>query len=176
MTRHDPDERSREFRGPYANERERLVPMSTLESWTMSDGDPDIRGWEVRTLGGRRLGTIADLLIDAAEGEAILLDIDLSASDRRTFVPVRMVLLDRVHEIVLMDSADLPEGDSPRDDRARAAGGRSGDAGVVRYPARDREVSRGRPQPADTGFQSAPPASDRRRTERRRIDRMSSEF
>ena len=42
--------------GPYARERESLVAMSTLKSWTVSEGEPDIRGWDVRTVGGRQLG------------------------------------------------------------------------------------------------------------------------
>ncbi len=31
--------------GPYATERERLVPLRSLGSWSVSEGEPDIRGW-----------------------------------------------------------------------------------------------------------------------------------
>jgi hypothetical protein len=176
MDRPDRDDASRETDDPFATERERLVPMSTLESWTVSEGEPDVRGWEVRTIGGRRLGVVGDLLIDDTAGEVVFLDIDLSASDRRTFVPVRVVLIDRARQLVLMDSADLPDADTPRADRSRTPGRRAADAGTVRYPIKEREVLRDRPRVADDALQAAPPAGERRRAERRRIDRMSTEF
>src|ERR1041384_7460463 len=94
--------------GPYARERESLVSMSTLSSWTLSDGEPDIRGWDVRTVSGRQLGTVSDLLVDRDEGEVVLLDIDLPGTDRHTFVPIRVVEIDRAKRLILMDSSDLP--------------------------------------------------------------------
>jgi hypothetical protein len=64
--------------GPYAKERERLVSLSSLDSWKVSEGDPDIRGWEVRTVSGRQLGVVSDLLIDSDAGEVVMLDVDLT--------------------------------------------------------------------------------------------------
>lgn len=176
MDRPNRDDTSRPIDEPFVTERERLVPMSTLESWTVSEGEPDVRGWEVRTIGGRRLGVVGDLLIDDVVGEVVFLDIDLSATDRRTFVPVRVVLIDRARQLVLMDSADLPDADTPRADRSRTPGRRAADVGTVRYPIKDREIVRERPRVADDALQAAPPSAERRRAERRRIDRMSTEF
>src|SRR4051794_26075191 len=104
--------------GPYAKERERLVALSSLDSWNVAEGDPDIRGWEVRTVSGRQLGVVADLLIDSDAGEVVMLDIDLPGTDRHTFVPIRVVQIDRVRRLALMDSADFPESDLMRSDRA----------------------------------------------------------
>ena len=109
MERNDREGRDAAGIGPYAREREQLVALSTLDSWTVSEGEPDIRGWEVRTVSGRQLGSVADLLVDAQAGEVVLVDIDLPGSDRHTFVPIRVVQIDRVKRVVLMDSADLPE-------------------------------------------------------------------
>lgn len=191
MDRQDHDERhdGAAHSGPYAYERERLVAMSTLESWTVSDGEPDIRGWEVRTIGGRQLGAVGDLLIDDGAGEVVFLDIDLANSDRRTFVPLRVVYIDRDHRTILMDSADLPASDTSRGDRAAASGRRTADGGTIRYPARDREVARECPQIADEPAPQSQDASgysedgfpdrsaaERRRGARRRIDRMSTGF
>ena len=177
MNRPDRDETEIDARGPYASERDQLVPMSTLESWTVSEGEPDIRGWEVRTIGGRRLGAVGDLLIDDAAGEVVFLDIDLSSSDRHTFVPVRVVLIDRARQLILMDSADLPEADISRGDRSRPPARHAADAGTVRYPTKDREVKPERPHVADDAPVRTPaPGSERRRSERRRIDRLSTEF
>jgi hypothetical protein len=163
--------------GPYARERESLVPLSTLGSWKVSEGEPDIRGWDVRTVSGRQLGAVHDLLVDPSAAEVVLVDIDLPGADRHTFVPIRIVQIDRVKRLVLMDSADLPESDLTQADRNATEGRLASDGGIVRYPAADREVIIDRPRIADD---TAPPpdmsAAERRRTERRRIDRMSTDL
>ena len=171
--------------GPYARERERLVALSTLDSWKVSDGDPDIRGWEIRTVNNRQLGTVNDLLIDADAGEAVLLDVDLPGGARHTFVPIRVVQIDRERRVILMDSADLPTTDVERTD-APDVGRRASDIArdrTVRYPQTDREVVVERSALAD-----APPRDavvegprldaieERRRAERRRIERVSTDL
>jgi hypothetical protein len=163
--------------GPYARERETLVALSTLESWKVSEGEPDIRGWDVRTVSGRQLGAVHDLLVDPSEAEVVLVDVDVPGTDRHTFVPIRVVQIDRVKRLVLMDSADLPESDLTQADRATTTEQRASDAGTVRYPRTDREVIMDRPSLAD----EAPPptdaqAAERRRSGRRRIDRMSTDL
>ena len=50
--------------GPYARDAERLVRLSDLGKWDVAEGEPDIRGWEVRTIGGRELGKVKELLVD----------------------------------------------------------------------------------------------------------------
>ena len=163
--------------GPYARERERLVALSTLGSWKVSDGEPDIRGWEVRTVSGRQLGSVHDLLVDPDAGEVVLVDVDLPGSDRHTFVPIRVVQIDRGRRILLMDSADLPESDLAQSDRAIRTDRRAGDVGTVRYPAMDREVIADRPPLADQPLTTSEALSaERRRRERRRIDRMSTDL
>ena len=184
MSRNDRETRDAAGVGPYARERERLVALSTLDSWKVSDGDPDIRGWEVQTVNNRQLGTVNDLLIDPDAGEAVLLDVDLPGSARHTFVPIRVVQIDRERRVILMDSADLPTVDVERTD-VPAVGRRASDvvpAQTVRYPRTDREVVVQRPALAD-----APPrevvdssrldaAEERRRAERRRIERVSTDL
>ena len=162
--------------GPYAREREQLVPMSTLESSSVSDGDPDIRGWDVRTVSGRQLGVVRDLLVDPRGGEVVLLDVDLPGSDRHTFVPIRVVQIERARRLVMMDSADLPSANVART-RADAAPRRLADVETVRFPRTERQLAQEHAQLADGGLTAADLADrERRRSERRRIDRMSSEF
>jgi hypothetical protein len=197
MDHNDRDGRDAAGVGPYAREREQLTPLSSLEAWTVSDGEPDIRGWEVRTVAGRQLGEVSDLLIDAKEGEVVLLDVDLPATDRHTFVPIRVVEIDRDRRVVLMDSADLPDSDLARDGRVVVTGRRAADSGTVRYPRADREVVVQRPiiadsvadNVADTAADSSPIAHlpppetaiaenavDRRYADRRHIDRLSTDL
>jgi len=183
MSRNDRETRDAAGIGPYAHERERLVALSTLDSWKVSDGEPDVRGWEVRTVNNRQLGTVNDLLIDPDAGEAVLLDVDLPGSARHTFVPIRVVQIDRERRIILMDSADLPTDEVERT-ADPVTGRRASDiaeAKTVRYPRTDREVVVERPALAD-----APPRDidtprldaieERRRAERRRIERLSTDL
>ena len=103
--------------GPYARERERLVPMSRLSGWNVQKGEADIRSWEVRTVSGRVLGHVRDLLVDADAGEVVMIDVDLAGTDRHASVPLRVVELDRGRRVVRADSADLREDSSVEVDR-----------------------------------------------------------
>lgn len=188
MDRNDREARDAAGVGPYAQEREKLVSLSSLDSWTVSDGEPDIRGWEIRTVNNRQLGTVEDLLVDPDAGEVVLIDVDLPGSDRHTFVPIRVVQIDRPRRVILMDSADLPTTDVARADRLpagdrRAAGNAA--TGTVRYPRTDREVVVDRPAVIDDvrPLQStrandlhAATLDERRRVDRRQIQRLSTDI
>jgi hypothetical protein len=95
--------------GPYAREREQLVPLSQMRGWNVTDGEADIRSWEVKTLSGKVLGSVRELLVDPKAGEVVMLDVDLAGSDRHAFVPIRVVEIDRVKRLVRADSGDLEE-------------------------------------------------------------------
>jgi sporulation protein YlmC with PRC-barrel domain len=101
-----------------ADARRRLIPIEDLKGYTLAAGEPDIRGWDVRTLGGRDLGEVEDLLVDPDRGEVVMLEVDLrgDASNRHAEVPIRSVQLDRARRCVLVDSGDLV---SQNDLRAR---------------------------------------------------------
>jgi hypothetical protein len=105
---------SRSFRdaagiGPYARERERLTPLSKMRGWNVIDGEADIRSWEVKTLSGKLLGNVRELLVDPDVGEVVMLDVDLVGSDRPAYVPIRAVEIDRIRRVVRADSGDLEE-------------------------------------------------------------------
>jgi sporulation protein YlmC with PRC-barrel domain len=125
--------------GPYAGDVDRLVPLSEMKKWDVSEGDPDIRHWEVRTVSGRDIGKVRELLIDPDQGEVVMLEIDLSASDRHARVPIRIVQIDRAARIVRVDSADVTpmelEETKPRERDRKWA-----DSGRVRYPDAGNEM------------------------------------
>lgn len=169
--------------GPYATERESLVSLSSLDSWKVAEGDPDIRGWEVRTVSGRQLGVVSDLLIDSDAGEVVMLDIDLPGTDRHTFVPIRVVQIDRVRRIALMDSADFPESDLTRTERATVEPRGNEPVRSIHYPDVSRSALADRAQPIAPGDPDVVtdrpadlPPSERRQAERRRIDRLSTDI
>src|SRR5256885_3757101 len=104
MAKQDP-QRARDAAGvgPYARERERLVPLSQMRGWNVVDGEADIRSWEVKTLSGRVLGSVRELLVDSDAGEVVMLDVDLSGTDRHAYVPIRVVEIDRTRRVVRAD-------------------------------------------------------------------------
>ena len=131
--------------GPYAQDAERLVRLSDLGKWDVAEGEPDIRGWEVRTIGGRELGKIKELLVDPDAGEVVMLDVDLSGSHQHALVPLRIVEIDRTKRVVRMDSSDLTpeereavaqaEGSSAVSSETPAPERKWADAGRVKYPS-----------------------------------------
>ena len=169
--------------GPYARERDELVALSSIDSWTVSEGEPDVRGWDVHTVSGRVLGRVADLLVDEKAGEVVLLDVDLPGTDRHACVPIRVVHIDRAKRVILMDSADLPDGGVARGVPAPRTGG--GGARTVRYPHSDGDIEVARPAVAAdrqavtatrSGDLETQRAKERRHGDRRRIERVSSDF
>jgi len=179
--------------GPYPREPDRLVPLSSLGNWQIAKGDPDIRGWEIRTVSGRQLGVVRDLLIDREAGEAVMIDVDLPGTARNAFVPIRVAQIDRAARVVLMDSADVSalEAESkiaatPAPD-VRRDGPATAEVVVDRRPIVEETVVRRR-EP-DTLRASDVPVDDarldeaarireeeRRRGERRHIDRMGTDL
>jgi len=93
--------------GPYARERERLVRLGELRGWNVVDGEADIRGWEVKTIAGKVLGGVRELLVDRDAGEVVMLDVDLAGSGRHAYLPLRLAEIDRARRLVRADSADL---------------------------------------------------------------------
>lgn len=166
----------------FSREREMLIPLSMLDAWTLSDGEPDIRGWDVHTVSGRPLGTVRDLLVDGQAGEVVSLDIGLADTGRHTFVPMRVVQIERAKQVVVMDSADLPRANAAPAERT-VPSRRATDVRAIRYQRADREIAVDRVRLADgvlrretsaPGIESS--ESERRRAARRRIDRMSTDF
>jgi len=140
MAKHEP-RRGRDAAGigPYARERERLIPFSKLGGWNVADGEPDIRSWEVKTLSGRVLGNVRELLVDAKAGEVVMLDVDLVGTDRHAYVPIRVVQIDRTKRVVLADSGDLEEHELSGDKIRLSASDLGKVRRDVRYPAQSAE-------------------------------------
>jgi len=137
--------------GPYAQDAERLVRLSDLGKWDVAEGEPDIRGWEVRTIGGRDLGKVTELLVDPDAGEVVMIDVDLTPGHQHALVPLRIIEIDRGRRVVRMDSSDLTPAEQAavEDAGSDATGSRAAstrdrnwaDTGRVRYPGRaDDEV------------------------------------
>lgn len=117
--------------GPYARELEDLVPLSSMRGWNVIDGEADIRSWEVRTVSGRVLGTVRELLVDRKAGEVVMIDVDLAGSPDHAYVPLRVVEIDRARRIVRADSGDLASAGQVQDNVRNVEG--IAERGSVRY-------------------------------------------
>jgi sporulation protein YlmC with PRC-barrel domain len=102
--------------------RSGLHPLSGLKDFRISKGEPDIRGWEVRTLNGREVGRVDDLLVDTDAGEVVMMEIELRGSERHVELPIRSAQIDKHASRVIVDSGDveLYAGGLAGDLRARA--------------------------------------------------------
>ena len=94
--------------GP-APRREGLQPLRTLSDFRIAKGEPDIRGWSVRTLNGSEVGKVDDLLVDADAGEVVMMDVEMRASERHLQLPLRTAQLDHDARRVIVDSGDVQQ-------------------------------------------------------------------
>jgi hypothetical protein len=117
--------------------RRGLVPLHHLKDFNIADGEPDIRGWDVRTLSGREIGSVEELLVDPDRGEVVMLDVDLRGEGGHAEVPIRAVQLDRDRKVVIVDSGDI-QGDAVREVRSREPIDRGEAVDRDRYDERDR--------------------------------------
>lgn len=68
---------SNDFRSPGEGAAPALSSLSDLRDFKVADGDPDVRGWDVFTGEGRRIGEVHDLLVDTAATKVRYLDLHL---------------------------------------------------------------------------------------------------
>lgn len=77
-----------------------LMPLSKQEGYAFPEGEPDVRGWEVRTLADeRRVGRVEDVLIDDS-GALLYLDVEAAAGGRHALVPVARARVDEAANVV----------------------------------------------------------------------------
>lgn len=112
------DRDSNAFRG--------LARLGDLDDWKVADGDPDIRGWDVKTQDGRKLGTVEELIVDPAATTVRYMEVKVDGreagtkDDRYLLVPIGTARLDDEHDDVRIDR--LPAGGfagAPTYDRSR---------------------------------------------------------
>lgn len=107
MAKHVDGARDRAGMGPHLRPGVKLIPLRKHTTLSIVDGEPDIRGWDVRTVSGREIGKVDDLLVDASVNEIVMLQIDLPGTDRHTLAPIRAAHIDRARRVVMLDSAEL---------------------------------------------------------------------
>lgn len=97
------------------NDMDRVVPLDKLDDFKIADGDPDVRGWEVRSSDNRKIGKIDDVLIDTTAMKVRYLDVDLDKDfrggdkDRHVLIPIGYAQLNEDDDRIMVDS--LASGD-----------------------------------------------------------------
>lgn len=125
----------------------RLTRLDDLDDYKVADGEPDVRGWDVKGADGRKLGEVKSLIVDPAAREVRFLEVQLdkdlfpdrklSDDERRVCIPIGAARLDRDNEKVLVDRLPMDRlAGAPRygreritTDRERALGDYYGNTG-----------------------------------------------
>jgi PRC-barrel domain len=85
-----------------------LVPLSAASGLAVADGEPDIRGWRVRTRTGSEIGEVTDLIVDPARMQVRYMDVRLerafAGDGRHVLVPIGVAALDETQEDVHVDT------------------------------------------------------------------------
>ena len=116
---YDESER-RDARGAAATGGAQIGRLSDLDDFKVADGYPDIRGWDVKTADGSRIGKVKDLVVDTGAMRVRYLDVELDRSvrdlardattpgdqgdDRHVLLPIGDLRLDDDHDDVLVDN------------------------------------------------------------------------
>jgi len=66
----------------------RVSPLRSLHNHRITEGDPDVRGWEVYGADNRRIGRVDDLLIDTDSSKARYLAVTLDLGDQGIAAPM----------------------------------------------------------------------------------------
>jgi uncharacterized protein (TIGR02271 family) len=96
-------------------EMDRIVPLNELSDFKVASDDPDVRGWDVISADGKRVGEVENLLVDTGAMKVRYLDVDVDGDllktdrDRHVLVPIGYARLDRDDNRIVVDN--LQSGD-----------------------------------------------------------------
>ena len=95
----------------------RIARLDELDGYKVADGEPDIRGWDVKTRSGQNVGKVKELIVDVDAMKVRYLDVKLDrkavglAENRHVLVPIGTARLDDDRDdVIIRESAtDLRE-------------------------------------------------------------------
>lgn len=101
----------------------RLVHLDDMSDLQVADGDPDIRGWDVRTADGEKIGKVKDLVVDTGLMKVryieALIDKEVlnATDDRHVLIPIGSARLDDDEDDVYLSSSIVDPRTLPPYDR-----------------------------------------------------------
>lgn len=103
--------------------RPRLMHLKDADDLQVAEGEPDIRGWDLRTMDGQRIGTVEDLVIDTEVMRVRFIEGKLEMSDggseteRTVLIPIADARLAEEDDDVLVDYSSIAAQQMPVHDR-----------------------------------------------------------
>lgn len=99
-------------------EERRVAPLGELDDWELKDGEPDVRGWDVVTETGTRVGDVHELLAEPAARRVRYLDVEVDAigdaAERHVAFPIGAARIDEDARRVTLAPAQPGLADLPR--------------------------------------------------------------
>ena len=100
-----------------------LRRLKDLDDFEVAEGDPDVRGWEVRTSDDRRIGKVEEIIVDTTAMKVRYLDVELDRKElglreeRHVLLPIGTARLDDDKDNVLVSQSSTELIGAPRYDR-----------------------------------------------------------
>jgi len=94
---------------PANDSDQRLVRLEELKNFKVVEGDSDIRGWDVKTVDGKTIGKVDELIVDPIEMRVRYVDVEVKKDvlgadhDRHVLVPIGTARIDDDHDNVLIE-------------------------------------------------------------------------
>ena len=85
-----------------------LAHLDDLDDYEVADDDLDVRGWKVKTMDGKEVGEVEDLLVDLSAMKVRYLEVELDKDefdlddDRRVLIPVGVARLNEDDDVVVV--------------------------------------------------------------------------
>lgn len=101
----------------------RLVHLDDMSDLKVADGDPDIRGWDVRTADGEKIGKVKDLVLDTGLMKVRYIEAQIdkeainASDDRRVLIPIGSARLDDDADDVYLSASIIDPRTLPPYDR-----------------------------------------------------------
>ena len=110
------------------NMKHRRLQELDRSDFSIVDGEPDIRGWDVKNPQGRKIGEVEELIVDAQRKKVRYMVIDLDDNDfdfddRKVIIPIGLAELHTKDDDVILPNIQaeqlkaLPEYDEDRLDQ-----------------------------------------------------------
>lgn len=104
------------------NMKHRRLQELDRSDFEIVKGEPDIRGWDVKTKGGEKIGSVEELILDAQEKQVRYMVVDMKDNEleldhRKVLIPIGLAELDEHDDDVLIPRItweqleDLPDYD-----------------------------------------------------------------
>ncbi len=102
-----------------------LAHLDDLDDYEVADDDLDVRGWKVKTMDGKKVGEVEDLLVDLSVMKVRYLEVELDKEEfdledeRRVLIPVGVARLNEDDDVVVVSRESAQIAGVPAYQRAK---------------------------------------------------------